>query len=116
MGRALLAAGGAEEAITLFERLLAERRQAGDASQPDTLDARDALADAYCAAGPPARRHPAAPAHPRRARARSRADRIPATLATCQKLADAYLAADRVKEALAAYKRVASGRDRALGR
>src|SRR5262245_23636408 len=51
MGRALLAADGAEEAIDLFERVSADRDKLSGVANPATLDARDALADAYCADG-----------------------------------------------------------------
>ena len=108
------AAGHLDEAIALYERILAEREQGLGAGHPDTLGTESNLAHAYRAAGQPEK---ALPLYERIAADRERAlgPDHPETLAARGNLAYAYRGAGRLKDALPVYRRTLAGWERAQG-
>jgi Tetratricopeptide repeat len=103
-----------QDAITMYERVLAERERGLGAAHPDTLATRSSLARAYSAAG----RAGDAVRLAERALAeceRTQGPGHPDTLATRAELGQAYLSAGLRNEAVTVFERTLRGREEMLG-
>jgi tetratricopeptide (TPR) repeat protein len=103
-----------QDAIPMYERVLAERERGLGAAHPDTLATRSSLARAYGAAGR------AGDAIRLAERALAECERTqgpghPDTLATRAELGQAYLSAGLRNEAVTVFERALRGREEALG-
>ena len=107
-------AGRLDEAIPLFEQVLADMRRVLGDNHPDTLTSRNNLAGAYYSAG---RLDEAIPLFEQVAADSTRilGDDHPQTLTSRNNLAYAYQAAGRLDEAIPLYEQVLADRMRVLG-
>ena len=114
VAHAYLSAGLLDQAITLFERNLADRERTLGPNHPDTLTSRNNLAYAYQDAG---RLEQAIPLYERNLadRERTLGPNHPDTLTSRNNLAYAYQDAGRLEQAIPLYERNLADRERTLG-
>lgn len=114
LGRALITAGAAAEAVTILRQAAAAYVQHHGAAHPDTLAVRSDLAAAHLAAGQPAEAVTLLQAV-LAARSRALGTRSPATLAARAQLAAAHLANGQARTAAAAARKLLTDCGIALG-
>ena len=108
------AAGHLDEAIALYERILAEREQGLGAGHPDTLGTESNLAHAYRAAGRSGDAIQLAE-HALAESERANGPLHPDSLAARADLGDAYLSTGLTSEAITVFEQTLAGREQALG-
>ena len=108
-------AGEPGDAVTVLQRAVSECEQFRGPQHPDTLSARDELAEAYQAAGD-AKAAIRLLSKNLADRERLQGPRDAETMATRDRLAAAFLAEGKNKDAISHYKRALSDREKVLGR
>jgi tetratricopeptide (TPR) repeat protein len=114
LGRALVAAGMANQAVGVLAAALEDCERALGPDHPQSQQARDALAAGYTASG----QLDEAIRMLRRAlgdRERRAGPLAPGTIATRRMLAEAYLADNRIKDAVSQYKKALADSERSQG-